>query len=257
MSNRLASHLLYSSSLTHKNEPHMKKLKYIAPVLIAIACFGLQQVKANVISFDLTAGNSGLSGFTGPYATVTVNQMDSTHATITFDSLTSSGKIYLMSDGSTIALNVNATTFTTGTPTWSQSGQTGFSAPSFTVNNAANQQVDGFGRFNLTVDNSNGFPTAVHQFIITLTNTSGGPGWLTANDVLSLNDPVHNALAAAHIFVTANPAVQSAGALTTGYAAGSNDVHINPLSTPDGGATVMLLGAALGALGMARRYLKR
>jgi hypothetical protein len=30
---------------------------------------------------------------------------------------------------------------------------------------------------------------------------------------------------------------------------------LNPLSVPDGGATVMLLGAALGALGMARRYL--
>ena len=30
---------------------------------------------------------------------------------------------------------------------------------------------------------------------------------------------------------------------------------LNPTSVPDGGATVMLLGAALGALGMARRYL--
>jgi VPDSG-CTERM motif len=30
---------------------------------------------------------------------------------------------------------------------------------------------------------------------------------------------------------------------------------LNPLSVPDGGATVMLLAAALGALGMARRYL--
>jgi hypothetical protein len=29
------------------------------------------------------------------------------------------------------------------------------------------------------------------------------------------------------------------------------------VSVPDGGATIMLLGAALGALGMARRFLKR
>jgi len=28
------------------------------------------------------------------------------------------------------------------------------------------------------------------------------------------------------------------------------------VSVPDGGATIMLLGAALGALGMARRFLK-
>jgi hypothetical protein len=31
---------------------------------------------------------------------------------------------------------------------------------------------------------------------------------------------------------------------------------LNPTSAPDGGATVMLLGAALGALGVARRYLR-
>jgi len=29
------------------------------------------------------------------------------------------------------------------------------------------------------------------------------------------------------------------------------------VSVPDGGATVLLLGAAVGALGIARRYLKR
>jgi hypothetical protein len=31
----------------------------------------------------------------------------------------------------------------------------------------------------------------------------------------------------------------------------------DPGSVPDGGSTVMLLGAALGALGMARRFLKK
>jgi hypothetical protein len=30
---------------------------------------------------------------------------------------------------------------------------------------------------------------------------------------------------------------------------------LNPTTAPDGGTTVMLLGAALGALGMVRRYL--
>jgi hypothetical protein len=32
---------------------------------------------------------------------------------------------------------------------------------------------------------------------------------------------------------------------------------LNPLSVPDGGVTVMLLGGALGALGMARRFIRR
>jgi VPDSG-CTERM motif len=54
----------------------------------------------------------------------------------------------------------------------------------------------------------------------------------------------------------------------TGNLVGSNTAHqgyflitswtlLNPTGVPDGGATVMLLGAALGALGMVRRYLNR
>ena len=44
----------------------------------------------------------------------------------------------------------------------------------------------------------------------------------------------------------------------TGFAVG-NELSIIPHggSVPDGGTTVMLLGAALGALGMARRYVKK
>jgi hypothetical protein len=40
---------------------------------------------------------------------------------------------------------------------------------------------------------------------------------------------------------------------TTGL---TGDVDVNGGSVPDGGATVMLLGVALGALGMVRRYLR-
>ena len=35
-----------------------------------------------------------------------------------------------------------------------------------------------------------------------------------------------------------------------------DDVSVTPAGVPDGGTTVMLLGTALGALGMARRFLK-
>src|SRR6266404_3861334 len=104
----------------------MNKIKYIAAVLIAIAGLGLQQAKADTITFNLTVSNFG---FTGPYAMVTVNRTDTTHATITFNSLTNSGNIYLMGDGSTVALNVNATTFTCGAITASNAG-TGFANPS-------------------------------------------------------------------------------------------------------------------------------
>ena len=38
----------------------------------------------------------------------------------------------------------------------------------------------------------------------------------------------------------------------------TGDVDVNtPPVVPDGGSTVMLLGAAFGALGLARRYLMR
>jgi hypothetical protein len=52
-----------------------------------------------------------------------------------------------------------------------------------------------------------------------------------------------------HLFVTASPANAANGALATGFAANGGS------QVPDGGTTVMLLGAALGALGMARRYI--
>jgi hypothetical protein len=74
----------------------MNKIKYIMPVLIAVACFGLQQAKADTFSFNLGVGNPAISGYPGPYASVTVNRTNSTNATITFTSLTAAGNIYLM-----------------------------------------------------------------------------------------------------------------------------------------------------------------
>jgi VPDSG-CTERM motif len=44
--------------------------------------------------------------------------------------------------------------------------------------------------------------------------------------------------------------------LAFSHNAGAAPAPLPPDSVPDGGATIMLLGAALGALGMARRFLK-
>jgi hypothetical protein len=70
-----------------------------------------------------------------------------------------------------------------------------------------------------------------------LTNTSGT--WLGAANVLALNTQKWKV--AAHIQIATG---------LTGFAAGPSGG-----SVPDGGTTVMLLGAALGALGVVRRYL--
>jgi len=52
--------------------------------------------KADTFSFNLGVGNPAISGYPGPYVSVTVNRTNSTHATITFTSLTAAGNIYLM-----------------------------------------------------------------------------------------------------------------------------------------------------------------
>jgi hypothetical protein len=221
----------------------MNKIKYIAAVLIAIAGLGLQQAKADTFSFNLSAGNPAISGFTGPYATVTVNRTSTTTATITFTSLTAAGNIYLMGDGSSVAVNVNASSFTLGTITGSNAG-TGFTPGPWS--NSGSGNVDGWGVLNQTITSFDGFTHSSDTISFTLTNTSGT--WGTAAQVLIAN--ANGVFAAAHIFVTASPANGTNGALATGFAANGGAVQ-----TPDGGTTVMLLGAALGMLGMARRYI--
>jgi hypothetical protein len=222
----------------------MSKIKYIAAVLMAIAGFGLQQAKADTCSFNITTGNAALSGNPGPYAHVVINLTSATTATITFTSLQNSGNIYLMGDGGSVAVNVNASTFTLGAVTGTNSGA-GFSPGGYTNGGSGNE--DGFGSFNLRINSFDGFTHSADHITFSLTNTSGT--WASCANVLIAN--ASGWLAGAHIFVTTFPANAANGASVTGFAAGSGPA----VPAPDGGTTVMLLGAALGALGMARRFL--
>ncbi len=220
----------------------MGKIKYIAALLIAVACVGLQQAKADLVTYYISQGNPAISGYTGPYGTVAVNRTNSTHATITFTSLTANGNIYLFGGGSSVGVNVNATSWTLGTITGSNSG-TGFTPGIYS--NGGSGNVDGFGVLNQTINSFDGYKHSSSTISFTLTNTSGS--WSSAGEVLKANAKGH--FAAAHIFVTTYPANAKKGALVTGFATNGQ--------VPDGGATVMLLGAALGALGMVRRFLER
>jgi hypothetical protein len=226
----------------------MNKIKYIAVVVIAIAGLGLQQAKADVFNFQLSSGNTALTsgGFTGPYANVSVTTNGTNVATITFTSLTQtvsgSSVIYLFGDGSSVAVNASAAS-TIGN--FVAATLPGFSAPILSDGGSGN--VDGFGVFSNTANNFDGFAHATNSITFTLTRTSGV--WGLANTVLTAN--AQGAFAAAHIFVTLNPPNLANGALVTGFAANGGSVNV-----PDGGTTVMLLGAALGVLGMARRFLK-
>jgi hypothetical protein len=225
------------------------KIKYIAAVLIGLAGLSLQQVKADNSTFFLTTSN--IPGFVGPINMVQVSittDGDNT-ATVSFTSQTATvggtNYIFMIGNGSAFDLNTSAAA-TTGTYAFTQPAGGGFAAPSVVTPNVSGQ-VDGFGVLNNTNTMFNGFDHAVTSVSFILTKASGN--WGLAADVLAAN--ANGAFAAAHIFITQAPGALANGATFTGYAANGGSVN-----TPDGGTTVMLLGVALGALGMARRFLR-
>jgi len=226
-----------------KNNPPMNKLKYIAAILIAVIGLGLQQARADFI-FNLNAANIA---FPGLYAQVDVHLVNSTAATITFTSLTKAGNIYLFAGqgASAVAVNVNATSWALSPVITGSNAGTGFTPGPYSDGGSGN--MDGFGSFNQGISSFDGFPHSSDTLAFSLTNLSGT--WASDTSVLTGNS--QGKLAAAHIFVTTFPAFRSNGASDTGFATG------NGKSVPDGGATIMLLGAALGSLGMVRRFLKK
>ena len=190
-------------------------------MLVALLALGITSARADIISFNLDTGNSAISGFTGPYATVTIDRTSSTTATITFDSLTNGGNIYLLGDGGTVGINVDAASWTIGSITGANSG-TGFTPGPYSDGGAGNE--DGFGSFNQTINSFDGFTHSSDTVSFLLTDTSGS--WASAGNVLTGNGAGN--LAAAHIFVTSSPADASNTALATGFASGNGAVVPEP-----------------------------
>lgn len=191
------------------------RLLFWAPVLAALALIGAPAAQADSIVYQITAPNTVVSPYSGPYADVTVDRTSGTTATITFSSNTVAGNTYLFGDGSSVDVNVNAAGWTIGSISSSNSG-TGFSPGTFTDGGSVN--VDSFGVFNQTVNDFDGFMHAADTVSFLLTNSSGS--WASAGDVLVANTAGFQA--AVHLFVCADSGSgcdQSAGALVTGYAA--------------------------------------
>jgi hypothetical protein len=119
----------------------------------------------------------------------------------------------LLSGSGAVDVNMNASTFALGSISGTTAGST-FNPPSRA--NAGSGNVDGLGTYNQKIDNASIYADAVKQVSFQITNSSGT--WATDQDVLTPNNKGY--IAAAHIYVAANPPIRSAGALTTGYGAG-------------------------------------
>jgi hypothetical protein len=215
-----------------------------AATLVCLLTLGAPRASADTFSSTLTTGNTALSGFESPFAQVLVTLTSATTATVKFTSDVVAGNIYLMGDGGSVAVNVNATSWTLSNIAGTNAG-TGFTPGPFSDGGAGNE--DGFGSFNQTINSFDGFSHSSDTITFTLTNTSGGT-WASAANVLTGNAAGNDA--AAHIFVTSSPANASNGAIATGFAA----ENATP-AVPEPASMGLLGTALLGAYGLLRRKL--
>jgi len=212
--------------------------------LIVLACvlaLGASSVQADTV-YTLGIPNSGgLDCCNGPYATADVHLTDATHATVTFTSLDNGGYLYLMADGGSAAVNVNASSWAisgiVGT-----NGLLGFTPGPYTDGGSSAQ--DGFGTFNQNVNDFDGFTHSATQITFNLQDLSGS--W--ASDAVVLSNNAAGFLASIHGFACANPCTIAEGAFATGYAANGG----GSTQAPEPSAS-MLLGLGLFGVGLVSR----
>jgi len=162
----------------------MKKYTILFGAICAIILAFSLNAKAD---FTSTLSFSNLPpGNPGPYGTVDVSLTGQT-ATITFTAAAG----YFFGDGSSAAVELNTDSFTEAFV--SESPSNNFKAFAF------DQQVDGFGSFDLAVDQKN---FAVKLTSITFTVTNTGAAWASDADVLAVN--ANGFDAAAHVFSTSS-----------------------------------------------------
>jgi len=196
----------------------------------------------------LTDPNADLSSFTGPYATITVDLVDSTHANVTLTSLSSGQYTYLFGGQHTLALNLNAAFFSVGNISGSQAGLGGnYTLDPWELVSTGSGNVSEFGDFNFTIKSKGGFTRSIYELTLTVTNLSGT--WVDDASVLTPNADGYRA--AGHVFVW-NPTAPSGGSDVnplTGFS-GDGPVIANPVPPS---IVMAAIGTACVCLFSARR----
>jgi PEP-CTERM motif len=174
-----------------------------------------------------------------------IQYRSTTAASVTFTSLTHGGYLYLLGGQGAADLNVNGP-YTLG-PVIEAIALSGFGA-SFDANVPG--KVSSFGKFDLSLNNSDGFRDSATSISFTLTDT--GAPWLSAAGVLTPDDAGY--LAAVRAFACAEPGCsRDSGAAVSGFAANGN-APVGRIPEP---ATLAVLGTALVGFGVVRRRYSR
>ncbi|GFO55260.1 hypothetical protein GMSM_22670 [Geomonas sp. Red276] len=185
-------------------------------------------------TLTIGVGNSALvnAGYLGPYATLQVDLLTPTTATVTMTGLDS----YMLGDGGSVALNTGGGSATATNFSWTggkNSGGgilTGYASPQ-----SRGGEESGFGNFNLRISGNAAYSCAVDSLTFTLTDTSSTFFWNSIDDVLVANADGYEA--GAHIFTK--------DGIVTGYA--GNGGNEDPPPVPEPG-TMMMLGAGFLSL---------